>query len=272
MHDSAVAIVQPRSRSVSATRSSTVRPSGEYSVEPCSSASAAAKASYALCALGPKRVTTSSSPSRRHVVISRSARSSPRIVAASWDSGTPHSRMVSCRSSTAPRSASCTTGVASASGHIGCSSLGGPGSTTTGGPLRPSADRHDEPRRRTHRLEHRGAVGHLGLLAHPGGGRLGIGAPAAPGRQCLDARGDPRLQLGVERRRSPLGVGDDLRRQVVGRRPEAARGDDEVEPGRGEELQRAAQVLGPVADHDHVRDVDAAQPRAARPATARCGR
>ncbi len=59
--------------------------------------------------------------------------SASRSDSASPDSGSPNIRTVSCRYFVRPAIASCTAGVPTAIGHIGCSSRGGPGSTTTVG-------------------------------------------------------------------------------------------------------------------------------------------
>jgi hypothetical protein len=74
-------------------------------------------------------------------VISRPASSAScvRIVAASCASSVPHSRTVSWRSSVRPAIARATGSAATAAGHMPWSSAGGPGSTRTVGPVRPSA-------------------------------------------------------------------------------------------------------------------------------------
>ena len=59
---------------------------------------------------------------------------SSRSTEASWDSGTPVIRMMRCSSVPARARISCNPGVATATSHIGWSSPGGPGRTTTLGP------------------------------------------------------------------------------------------------------------------------------------------
>jgi hypothetical protein len=170
VHDSAVATVQPRSANAPATRSSTVGPVLN-TVCPKSACTAAASRPYAGAAAGPNRVTISSSPSRRQVVISRPVSSSAtrRSVAASSDSRVPHSRSVSWDSSVAPASTARTRSDATAAGHIPCSSEGGPGRTTTGGPDRPSATGTTSP----------GAVPTGSSTVAPAGTRACLATPAA---------------------------------------------------------------------------------------------
>ncbi len=139
VQDSATATVRTGGpRSSPATISSIVEPSRENTVAPWRSSSAASNASYASHADDGKTVATSSSPRRRQVVISSDdvSTESPRSVRASSDSGIPIIRMIRCSSESV--SSARTAGVRTASAHIGCSSPGGPGSTTTGG--RPSPD------------------------------------------------------------------------------------------------------------------------------------
>ena len=140
-----------------------------------------------------------------------------------------------------------------------CSSNGGPGSTTTGGPVASSGGGTISP----------GAVPTGSSTVAPAGTSACLRVAAAvasgsvrqprPARQPGDDVGDALFQRGVERRRPALEVGDDLGGQVVGGRTEAARGDDQVHARLGEEAQGRAQVVGTVADDDHVRDVDAGE-------------
>ena len=143
-------------------------------------------------------------------------------------------------------------GVSSAVSHIGCSSRGGPGSTSTVG-----LPGHDQPRRRAHRLEHGRPLGHQRLLAVAGADRVLVEvAPAAA--QPLEDRPDPLLQRRVERERAPGEVRDDLGGQVVGGRAEAAAGHDEVEALGGHEVERGAHVGAAVGHDQDLRDLDAA--------------
>ena len=63
------------------------------------------------------------------------SRSAILNVSAISDSGIPYSRSIVCRYSVAPLIAAFSASVSTASPHIGCSSLGGPGNTTTVGLL-----------------------------------------------------------------------------------------------------------------------------------------
>jgi hypothetical protein len=87
---------------------------------------------------GRCRMSISSSAFRRQVVISSGARSSvaltSRRVAASSDSVSPNSRSRADSKGRVRASTALAAEVASAAGHIACSSRGGPGSTITVGP------------------------------------------------------------------------------------------------------------------------------------------
>jgi hypothetical protein len=111
----------------------------------------------------------------------------------------------------------------------------------------------DETRRRPDRRQHGRPLGHERLLADAGRGGLGVGAPPAAVHEALDDPGDLPLQPRVDRRRPALHLADDLRGQVVGGRAEPAGGEDDVLVG--EEAQRVAQVLRPVADDQQRADV-----------------
>ena len=141
--------------------------------------------------------------------------------------------------------------VSSAAGHIGCSSRGGPGRTTT---RRPSAGT-TRPGAVPTGIERDRALGHHRLLAVGLPHRLGVKVEAA-GEAAQDRR-DLLLHLLVEDQVAAGEPGDDLGGEVVGGRAEAARGDDQVHPLGGHEAQRRLEVVGPVADDEDVGDVDA---------------
>ncbi len=135
VHDSATATVRTggpkRSR---ATISSTVAPSREKTRSPWRSSSAASNSEYAEPADEGNVVAISSSPRRRHVVTSKApSTDSARSVRASSDSGSPVIRINRVSKAEPPASKSATAGTDTAAPHIGCSSRGGPGSTSTSG-------------------------------------------------------------------------------------------------------------------------------------------
>ena len=150
------------------------------------------------------------------------------------------------RSSTARTSAT-----SSACGHIACSSRGGPGQHDD----RHRARGHDQARRGADRVQRGRALGHHRLLAVGLPQRLGVDPEAA--REPAQDLGDLRLHLLVEDQLAAGEAGDDLGREVVGGRPQAAGGDDQVQPLRGAEAQRRLEVLGAVADEEDVGDLDA---------------
>ena len=140
-----------------------------------------------------------------------------------------------------------------------CSSAGGPGRTSTGGPVRPVGRRDDEARARCRPAPAPWRPsGTSACLRIAGGRRLRIGAPAASGHQPLDDLADPLLQ---RRGRRPTGgpgtrpTTSAVRSSAVGPSPPEVI--TSATPVPGEEAQRAAQVLGAVADDDDVPDVDA---------------
>ena len=95
-------------------------------------------------------------------------------------------------------------------------------------------------------------VGHERLLAV--GGADGVLVEVAPAAaQALEDRPDPLLERAVERERAPAVVGDHLGGQVVGGRPEAAAGDDQVEVAH--EPQRLEHVRAAVGDDHDLRDL-----------------
>ncbi len=70
------------------------------------------------------------------------------------------------------------------------------------------------------------------------------------------APSDLPLHLLVEEELAAGETGDDLGREVVGGRPEAAGGDDQVHPLAGHEAQRRLEVGGTVGDDEDVGDLD----------------
>ena len=75
-------------------------------------------------------------------------------------------------------------------------------------------------------------------------------------REAAQDLGDLRLHLLVEDQLAAGEAGDHLRRQVVGGRPQAAGGDDQVHSLAGQEAQRRLEVVGPVGDDEDVGDLD----------------
>jgi hypothetical protein len=121
---------------------------------------------------------------------------------------------------------------------------------------RAAVDRYHQPRRRADRIEHRRALRHDRLLAIRRADRVRI--QIGPARhQRLEDLGDPVLQRIVEHHRTPRERTDDLRGQVVGRRPQPAAGEHEIDPSRGQEAQRLVHVLAAIADDDRVGMLDA---------------
>ena len=190
----------------------------------------------------------------------------PRARAASRRSRTPGSRTAAAspagsrsRPPTAARKASVSTAVS----HIGCSSRGGPGSTTTVGPGA-ARRRHDQPGRRADGLEDRRALGDHGLLAVGLADRLLV--ELRPARQqrlrrISAMRSSSASSSTISRPQKPP---DHLGGEVVRRRPQAAAGDDQVHALLGQEAQRGQHVLRPVADDRDVGEVDAELAQALR--------
>ena len=99
------------------------------------------------------------------------------------------------------------------------------------------------------------------LLAVPCPHRdLAVGPPAGP--IALQDPEDPLLQRLVEDHLAAREPAHHLGGEVVRRRPEAARGQHELDPLAREEVERRADVGRPVGDDDDVRDLHApvAQP------------
>ena len=180
-----------------------------------------------------KRVTTSTSPRRRHVVTSRS--SSPGDLALGHPQrlgdlrlrDAEHAQHALLVAACARRSRPRRPRPRSAAGHISWSSRGGPGSTTTVGPGAVRR-RHHEPGRGARRVEHRGALRDHRLLA--GTGLIASGSTflqrVASGRTMSAIR----CRAPSSRRHGPAReAAHDLRRQVVGGRAEATARDHEVD-------------------------------------------
>jgi hypothetical protein len=157
------------------------------------------------------------------------------------------------------RDADLNSGVARAISHIGWSSRGGPGSTTTVGP-----------------------AASAGGTTNPGAVPTGL-STAAPraitaclrfewriaswsrsGRRASSGRrisANPLLQVWVEHHLTPAEPPDDLGGQVVGRRTEPTARDDEIETLVGHELQRGEHILGSVANDLYLGGVYADLPQ-----------
>jgi hypothetical protein len=131
----------------------------------------------------------------------------------------------------------------------------------------PLPRRHDHPRRRAGRLDHRPALGHQRLLAVRQPDRVLVEIRPAL-HQRLEDRPDPILERLVERQLAAGEASHHLERQVVGGRAEPAARDDQVDALAGHEVQLRLHVLGPVAADRDVGEVDAelaqavGQPRA----------
>ena len=215
-------------------------------------------------ASGAKRVTTSTSPRRRHVVISRPsspcASSAIRSVSAISDSGIPiqpqHllAQLDGARDSRARMPA-----VATAAGHIALQLARRPGE-------------HDDRRAAVDRRTTRpGAVPTGSSTVAPAGttaclrfdARIASGSRSGQrdisGRRISAIRSSKRL---VEDHLAPRERPDDLGGQVVGRRPQPAAGDDQVDAARRQEAQRLRHVLAAVADDERVGVLDAERAQA----------
>ena len=221
-------------------------------------------------------MTTSTSPRRRHVVISSASRSTPvaprdaqRLGDLRLGDAEHPQHLAGGTRSRPPIAARNALGRDAPRPTSAAARAAGPGSTTTVGPAR---------RRRAARRSP-GAV--------PTGSRI-VGARRAPSpacgcrariasrsrsgqrlRQPLEDRRDPPLERLVEHERAARRT---PRRPARSGRPRSGRGRRSCTtrsmPSRGEEVERGAHVLGPVADDDRVRVVDAelaqalGQPRA----------
>ncbi len=152
--------------------------------------------------------------------------------------------------------------------HIGCSSRGGPGSTTTVGPGAGWAPR-SPPRALaasgdgattspgavptgSSTVAPRGIVACLRLPARTAS-RSRLGKRVASRAHDL---GDAPLERLVEHHLATLEAADDLGRQVVRRRPQPAAGHDDVDALPRHERERRTHVLGAVADDRGVRELD----------------
>ena len=149
-----------------------------------------------------------------------------------------------------PAIASCTAAVCTATGHIGCSSRGGPGNTMIVG-----LPRHDDSWRGADRVDHVRAGRNQRLLAVGRTHRLEVDVVEAR-HQSLDDVGDPRLEAGVEHQLAADESRHRRDRHVVGRRAQAAAGDDEVDALVGEEPQLRLDVARAVAADGDMRQLD----------------
>ncbi len=141
--------------------------------------------------------------------------------------------------------------MAIAAGHIGWSSRGGPGRTTKtrspAGTTKPGAVPTGSSA-----IAPSGTIACLRLAAADG---LLVEAEA-PREAAQDRRNLP-LHFLVEHQLAAGEAGDDLRGEVVGGRPQAAGGNDQVHVLGGQEAERRPEVVGAVADHEDVGDIDA---------------
>src|SRR5439155_18449373 len=71
-----------------------------------------------------------------------------------------------------------------------------------------------------------------------------------------DDLGDAALERLIEHHLTPLEASDDLGREVVRGRAQAAAGEHHVEPLAGHEAERRMHVLWPVSDDRRVREID----------------
>ena len=113
---------------------------------------------------------------------------------------------------------------------------------------------HHQTGRGADRVEGDRALGDHGLLAVGLAQRLRVEVEA-PAELAQD-RGDLLLDLLVEHHLAAGEAPDQLGGEVVGGRPEAAGGDDQVHPLPRHEAQRRPEVLGAVADDEDVGDLD----------------
>ena len=208
---------------------------------------------------GRWRMSTSISARRRQVVISsgeRSASSSiSRSVLASSDSGIPNMRSGLGMNGSARASIAWTGSVASASGHIACSSRGGPGSTITAA------------RRRRHHQAGRGARRGRSLAPTGTIACLRLAARSASGSNCIRFAKPARIaaiRASISSSRSSSTPANRatisaVRSSAVGPRPPLVTiRSSPRPPGSAAPLQ----VLRAVADHHDLRDLHPALPDA----------
>ena len=144
--------------------------------------------------------------------------------------------------------------MATAVAHIGCSSRGGPGSTTIVGPSRPSGGGTTSP----------GAVPTGSSTVAPSGTIACLRFPARTASMSMSGKrgeraqdlGDPLLDRGVEFHLPLLEVAHDFGREVVAVGQPAA-GDHQVQPVGGHEGERLTHVLGTVSDDRREGQLDA---------------
>ena len=153
------------------------------------------------------------------------------------------------------RSAACTGGVPTATSHIGCSSRGGPGSTTTAG-LGIAGGRHDEARRRPDGLQEIAPYGITACLRLESSTAAGV--EVRPARERARDLRDPRLDGSSSTSARPWKRPrtSAVRSSAVGPRPPLVTTSART-LGPQEHAARR-DLLGPVADDDDRR-VSAAQ-------------
>ena len=236
-------------RSSAATCWSTVVPSSENSVSRVADGDERPPRSYTPPPPARSGSTTSISPRRRHVVISSGRARAVRL------GGAQRVRDLRLRHAEQPQHPAAVLGGAGGRGlnasvwiavaHIGWSSRGGPGSTTTVG--RALARRHHQPRGGAHRVDHRRAVGDHRLLAVRDSDRLTVEvrpARASTGEDLLD----PPLEAGSSStisRPANSPTTSAVRSSAVGPEP-AARDDHRVAAIRKRPEPRRATRRGPV--------------------------
>ncbi len=144
--------------------------------------------------------------------------------------------------------------------HIGCSSRGGPGSTTTVGPARPSAEGTTSPapcRPARARSRPRGSSPACGCRARS---RRGRGWGSAPRAACrISAIRPSSASSSTISRPWKRPTTSAVRSSAVGPRPPLVR--TTSRPCSGHEAERAAHVRGTVADDRRVGQVDARLPQ-----------
>ena len=196
-----------------------------------------------------------------------------RSVSAISDSGMPNSRSISWRYSVRPPIAAREARRCSArAAHIGCSSRGGPGSTTTVGAGAPLGRRHDEARRRADGLEdrraERGSSPACGCPPRAPRGRCSASAWRCPRGSRRSARAAASSSTISRPWKRPTTSA--VRSSAVGPRPPLVT--IRSSPRAARNASACSMSCRAVADDDDRLEVDAQLAQALRRATARCGR
>ncbi len=252
MHDSAVAMVSPRSTVASATTASTVRAvGGVQRVGELRRSSVGLRASYArlrVRGVAGDDLELAVAQAGRDLQARRARSSWRRRVAASSDSGVPHSRSVVLaqlrrarrarrRRAGRPRArpATCPAARAAARAAPARAARSGPrrGGTTSPGAVPTGAQHRWRPRARSACLRVAAAVA-SGSSRHPARGR----EPLDDAARCA-ARARGRGPTG-----RPWKRGDDLGGEVVGGRPEPAAGDEQIDAQVRQEPSAARRSSG----------------------------